>query len=70
MTNLATLIGAKNLELLIADDTNTYVVLDDNGVYKYAKNSNEINFGEVVGIGSFKNCYALANYLNIGKLAS
>lgn len=71
MENLATLIGTKNLQTLIADDNNTYVVIEnDNGVLEYIKNTNDVNFGKVIGIGTFNDCASLVRFLNLTKLAT
>lgn len=70
MNNLATMIGVPNLELLMAQPQNTFVVLSQNGSYFTANCSSHIDHSTVVGIGTFANCQSLANYLNIQLVAN
>lgn len=64
MTNLATLIGIRNFQILLNDDKNTYVVLSVKGEFKCIVNERDINYSDVVGVGNYKDCMSLAKYLN------
>lgn len=71
MTNLATLIGVSNLEKLIEDNRNTYVVIrNDDGLLELSKNTAAVNYSLVVGIGNFQSCASLKYYLELQMLAS
>lgn len=69
MTNLATLIGVKNLETLLSKKENTFLVLTTFSQFTVKQNKNDTDMSKVVGIGSFNDCNRLANYLNLQKLA-
>lgn len=64
MENLATLIGTKNLQTLIADENNTHVVTKDDTGFKVYENTSYVKFQFVIGIGSKADCESLLKFLS------
>ena len=63
MTNLATLIGSKNLGILLSRPESTHVVLIEVNVPVVKEYSNDIDVSKIVCIGTFYRCNQLANYM-------
>jgi hypothetical protein len=65
MTNLATLIGAKNYCLLLNDKNNTHVLIKTEDLIKFEvlKINDYFNDAKVVGVGTEHSCNQLLTYL-------
>lgn len=64
LSNLATLIGVKNLQNIISDDANTHVVILNDGELSVKENDINVNFANVVGLGNLSKCNSLVEFLN------
>jgi len=64
ITNLATLIGVKNLLLLVNDKRNTHVLISsDTNTFTCVANDYKVDYSKVIGIGSESKCINLINHL-------